>query len=80
MRDQRIYNDIRLYFGYQMLSSNSNWLFDLYTGLGLRDQFNTVVQETVDFTTDPNSYAYTVTEDSKLVPVVFLGVKVGMGF
>jgi hypothetical protein len=80
LRDQRIYNDFRVYFGYQMLSSNSNWMFDLYTGLGIRDQFNTVVHETVNLSTDPNSYTYTVTEDTELVPVIFLGVKIGMGF
>ena len=80
LRDDRIYNDFRVYFGYQMLSNNSNWMFDIYSGLGVRDQFNTRVEEQVDLSSDPNQYVYTVTESSEIVPVFFLGVKVGLGF
>lgn len=35
-RDDRTYNDVRFLFGYQRLSSNSNWLFDVYGGPAFR--------------------------------------------
>ena len=78
LRDDRTYNDFRLLFGYQMLGSNSNWMFDVYTGAGFRDRYNIIVNERLDFTTE--QYTYTVDESKDQVPVFFLGVKVGLGF
>lgn len=78
LRDDRTYNDIRLYLGYQLLSSNSNWMFDLYGGVGYRDRYMIKVNERLDFTTD--QYTYTVEETKDQTVAFFLGVKVGMGF
>lgn len=78
LRDDRTYNDVRFLVGYQMLSSNSNWLFDVYAGPAFRDRFNVKVQERVDFTTD--NFTYTVEESKDQTVAFFLGVKIGMGF
>jgi len=78
LRDDRTYNDIRFLIGYQMISSNSNWLFDLYAGPAFRDRFNVKVQERLDFTTD--QFVYTVEESKDQTIAFFLGVKVGLGF
>lgn len=77
-RDRRIYNDLRLLLGYQMLSYTSNWLFDLYGGFGLRNRNMNVVSETIDLTTQ--QYTYVQSETSDRVLAFFLGVKVGYGF
>jgi len=66
-----------------MLSSSSNWLVDVYGGLGLRSRNMVIVNEDHDFTTDPavsNPYTYTITETTDNVPALFLGVKLGLGF
>lgn len=78
LRDDRTYNDVRFLLGYQMLSSNSNWMFDIYGGPAYRDRFNVKVQERVDFTTDQFTYAIEESKDQTIA--FFLGVKVGLGF
>lgn len=80
LTDERIYNDIRLYAGYQMLSGTSNWLFDIYWGFGLRDRSMMKVQEEIIFNEGYESHDYTVEEESDVILVPFLGVKVGYGF
>lgn len=77
-RDQRVYNDIRLLGGYQMLSATSNWLFDLYGGIGLRNRRMETVTELYDTATGLWSYEFETIDDA--VPALFLGVKVGVGF
>jgi len=80
LRDDRTYNDVRLLFGYQMLSSNSNWLFDVYAGPAFRDRFNVKVQERLDLSGDRPVWAYAVEESKTQGVAFFLGVKVGYGF
>lgn len=77
-RDERIYNDIRLLSGYQLLSASSNWLFDVYGGVALRNRSLQIVSESLDLVTD--QWTYTVEEKNDIVPAFFLGVKVGLGF
>jgi hypothetical protein len=77
-RDERVYNDIRLLGGYQMLSATSNWLFDLYGGIGLRNRRMETVTELYDTTTGVWSYEFETIDDA--VPALFLGVKVGLGW
>lgn len=78
LRDQRLYNDIRLYFGYQRLSSTSNWLFDAYCGFGLRNRSLIQVSEQLDL--GDRSWSYAVEEKHDQVLALFLGVKIGYGF
>lgn len=78
LRDQRIYNDVRLYLGYQRLSATSNWLWDAYCGIGFRNRTVTHVNERLDLT--DRRWYYSVEEDHKNVVALFLGVKVGYGF
>ncbi|MBP6390003.1 MAG: hypothetical protein KA175_04640 [Flavobacteriales bacterium] len=78
--DKKIYNDIRLLAGYQLLSASSNWLFDIYGGVGMRSRDLNLVKETLDLTSDPIDYIYTEEASSDIVPVFFLGLKVGLGF
>lgn len=80
LRDDRTYNDVRLLFGYQMLGSSSNWLFDVYGGPAFRDRFNVKVEERLDLTGDRPQWAYNVTETKDQTVAFFLGVKVGYGF
>jgi len=80
LRDERTYNDVRCYFGYQMLSSNSNWMWDVYGGLAYRDRYNVIVNERLDLTADPIKYTYTVDKTKDQTVAFFLGVKVGLGF
>lgn len=80
LTDDRVYNDLRLYFGYQMLSGNSNMLFDLYCGAAFRDRFNKKVVEDVTFSTGPPVYSYEVKESKNQTVAFFIGIKVGMGF
>jgi hypothetical protein len=80
LRDDRTYNDVRFLLGYQMLSSNSNWLFDVYGGLGYRDRFNQKVIERLDLTQDPIQRVYTTEESKDQTIAFFLGVKFGLGF
>jgi hypothetical protein len=61
-----------------LLSATSNWLFDFYGGVGLRDQRATNVVENYDIAT--NIWSYEINEVDQVVPAVFLGVKVGVGF
>ncbi len=76
--DERIYNDFRLYYGHQVLSGSSNWLYDFYAGVGLRSRAMTIVQETFNPTTD--QWTYEVDQVNDVVPAFFLGVKVGLGW
>lgn len=78
LRDERIFNDVRLYAGYQKLSGTSNWLFDFYGGVGLRTRSLTTVEET--FNPTESRWNYAVKDDKDVVPAFFLGVKVGMGW
>ncbi|MBX2981290.1 MAG: hypothetical protein WBB32_14155 [Flavobacteriales bacterium] len=78
LRDQSIYNDIRIYFGYQRLSSTNNWLFDAYCGVGFRNRSITQVNERLDLV--ERDWSYTVTETHDNVLALFLGVKIGYGF
>ena len=81
--DERTYNDLRVLLGYQMLSSSSNWLVDIYGGLGVRSRHQIIVNEDHIISSDPDvpdTYEYTVEESDDTVPAVFLGVKIGLGF
>ena len=78
LKDERIFNDVRLYIGYQKLSGTSNWLFDVYGGVALRSRSLTTVEET--FNPTASHWDYAVKEDKDVVPAFFLGVKVGMGW
>ncbi len=76
-RDQRTYDDLRLLAGYQMLSWSSNWLFDVYGGVGYRSRNMNKVEERIDLTS--GIYTYTLSETSDKVPVIYLGIKIGLG-
>lgn len=78
LRDRRLYNDVRLYGGFQSLSPSSNWLVDVYAGVGFRNRSITRVKEHMDL--HDRSWQYTVTEEHDNVPALFLGVKLGYGF
>lgn len=78
MRDQRIYNDLRLLLGWQRLAGTSNWLIDVYGGLAFRVRDREMVREEVDLLT--RRWSYHLEEDRDQVPAFFLGVKVGLGF
>lgn len=80
LRDDRTYNDVRFLIGYQMLSSNSNWMFDVYGGPAFRDRFNVKVQERLDLSGERASWTYNVEESKDQTVAFFLGVKVGLGF
>jgi len=82
LHDERVYNDVRLYYGYQLLNSSSNWLFDVYGGVALRSRHLEVVHENqkVDALTGVLTYDYTLDKSTDLVPAFFLGIKVGVGF
>ena len=76
--DTRTYNDIRLLFGYQNLSATSNWLFDFYGGIGMRDRHMETVTEHYNTSTGLWSYEFETVDD--VVPALFVGVKVGLGW
>lgn len=76
--DVRTYNDLRLYMGYQVFSSSSNWMCDLYGGVALRSRHSVKVNETLDLVND--QYTYIIEETDDTVPAFFLGFKVGLGF
>ena len=78
LRDRRLYHDLRLYTGYQRLSATSNWLVDVYGGVGYRNRAINQVREHVDL--GDLSWHYTVEERHDQVLVFFLGLKVGYGF
>lgn len=78
LRDQRLYNDVRLYFGYQRIASTNNWLFDAYCGLGYRNRSLNSVEERLDLV--DRRWYYSVEEIHDNVLAVFLGVKIGYGF
>ena len=81
LRDERVYNDVRLYYGYQLLSGSNNWLLDFYGGVGMRSRHMDVVQENQKVDAQGNTtYDYQVSTTSDVVPVFFLGIKVGYGF
>ncbi|MBX2972769.1 MAG: hypothetical protein KF797_06675 [Flavobacteriales bacterium] len=80
LRDDRTYNDVRLLFGYQRLSSNSNWLFDVYAGPAFRDRYNVKVEEHLDLTGERPQWAYNVNKSKDQTVAFFLGVKIGVGF
>ncbi len=78
LRDERAYNDVRLYAGFQQLSRSSNWLFDLYGGIGLRSRDMTLVHESMDLVND--RWNYRIEEKADQVFAFFIGVKIGYGF
>lgn len=78
LRDERIFNDLRLLFGYQVLAASSNWMMDFYTGFGLRDRSMQLVNEELDLTNDTYTYTVDIVDDQVLA--FFLGFKVGLGF
>ena len=78
MLDERIYNDIRLLFGYQQLSARNNWLFDVYGGFALRARDMNIVHE--DLNPSLRTWVYTTEVKRDNVPAFFLGVKIGYGF
>jgi hypothetical protein len=79
--DERIFNDVRLYYGYQKLSSTSNWLFDFYAGIAMRSRHMIIVNEKIDTTVPfPRPVTYEIEEIDDLVPAFFLGVKIGLGW
>lgn len=78
LRDERIFNDVRVYLGYQRLSGTSNWLFDAYCGLGYRSRSLTKVHESLNL--QDNTWTYTTEEKHDQVPALFLGIKIGYGF
>jgi hypothetical protein len=78
LRDERIYNDVRLFFGYQRLGATSNLLIDVYGGVAFRSRDRTIVTETVDLTND--DWIYMVEQKRDNVPALFAGVKIGYGF
>ncbi len=78
LRDERVYNDVRLYYGYQVLSGTSNWLFDFYGGVALRSRHMKIVHEKLNIPL--GEWTYDVEEKNDNVPGFFLGVKVGYGF
>ncbi len=80
LHDIRTFNDIRLLFGHQILSYSSNWLFDIYGGVAVRDRDMRVVQERIDLSVVPAGYNYDVEQRNDRIPAFFLGVKVGLGF
>lgn len=77
LRDERIFNDVRLYFGYQRLSATSNWLFDAYCGIGYRNRSLTKVHERLNL--QDNTWTYTTEDKHDNVPAFFLGIKIGYG-
>lgn len=76
--DRKLYNDVRLYLGYQRLSATSNWLWDVYCGVGFRNRAVTRVDERLDLT--ERTWHYSTTEKHENVAALFLGVKIGYGF
>ncbi|MBL7962686.1 MAG: hypothetical protein JNM31_02465 [Flavobacteriales bacterium] len=78
LRDERIFNDLRGLFGFQMLSGTSNWLIDFYGGLGMRFRDMTIVTERTDLAT--SQWTYTTEQVDDIVPVLYAGFKVGLGF
>lgn len=82
-RDERTYNDLRLLFGYQALGVSNNWLVDIYGGIAMRARHQIIVNEDHTISGDPDvpdSYAYSVDENNDIVPALFLGVRIGLGF
>lgn len=75
--DERIYNDIKLLLGYQVLMHSNNMVIDMYTGLGARVRDQQIVYE---HNTLGNGWNYRVEENSDVVPALYLGFKVGIGF
>lgn len=81
VKDRRAYNDLRLLFGFQTLSATSNWLVDMYGGFGIRDRRMIIAEETIDASVpDKPRFSYTTKAVDDIVPVVFLGIRVGLGF
>lgn len=78
LRDRRTFNDIRLLGGYQLLSYSNNWVLDFYAGFALRVRDQLVVSETLDPST--RTFTYSQEQRNDMVPAVFLGFKVGLGF
>jgi len=81
--DERTYNDVRLLLGYQSIGYSNNWILDFYGGLAMRFRQNIIVKEThiIKEDPEPDQYLYeTKTPPTDIVPVLFLGVRIGFGF
>lgn len=76
--DERIYNDVRLLFGYQHLSGRNNWLFDFYGGIAMRKRDMQIVHE--DLNLSERQWMYSIENKRDNVPAFFLGVRIGYGF
>lgn len=76
--DERIFNDVRLYYGYQKLSGTSNWLYDIYGGVALRSRSLKTVEEA--FNPALSNWTYALKDEKDVVPAFFLGVKIGLGW
>ncbi|HMU12410.1 MAG: hypothetical protein JST41_09900 [Bacteroidetes bacterium] len=76
--DQRTFNDFRLYFGYQTLGASSNWLFDFYGGVALRLRDMTIVNEKLNVAA--RQWTYDEERINDMVPAIFLGMKMGLGW
>jgi hypothetical protein len=77
-RDDRIFNDVRLYYGYQGISGTSNWLYDVYAGVALRSRHMLIVHEQLNIA--EQKWNYYIEEKDDIVPAFFLGVKIGLGW
>jgi hypothetical protein len=78
LKDERVYNDMKLLIGYQVLSGTSNWLVDFYGGFGARNRDLQKVREEVDLVNDTRNYTVEQVDDTVLG--IYLGFKVGIGF
>ncbi|MBK7286131.1 MAG: hypothetical protein IPI95_02965 [Flavobacteriales bacterium] len=78
LRDESVFKDGRLYFGYQRLASTNNFLLDTYFGAGLRSSAVSSVHERPDL--EENKWSYTQEEIHDQVAAFFFGVKLGYGF
>ena len=78
LRDESVFKDGRLYFGYQRLASTNNFLLDTYFGAGLRSSAVSSVHERLDL--EENKWSYTQEEIHDQVAAFFFGVKLGYGF
>jgi hypothetical protein len=77
-RDERTFNDVRLYYGFQRISATNNWLMDIYAGVALRTRQMLIVHENLDLGKD--EWTYEVEKKNDVVPAFFLGIKVGLGW
>ena len=78
LTDERVFNDLKLLFGYQLLGGASNWLIDFHGGFGLRNRDHQKVREILDLAAGTRTYNLELVDDTILA--FFLGFKFGVGF